>query len=168
MTFTPRRGRLVVATAMAAVLGLASPAWAVPSETTVTATPQTAQVGATVQLTATVDCTGDPTGGVGMTFFAGTDDLDTVPVNANGQASITTTFNTVGPHTITASYNGNSECDASNSTTTVQVTAAPTPPDPTPGLCLLACGGLINFSTGDINNTVNITKYETQPHRQSH
>ncbi|WP_381790600.1 Ig-like domain-containing protein [Streptomyces niveus] len=170
MHITPRRGRLVVATALAAVLGLASPAWAVPSSTTVTATPQSAQVGASVQLAATVDCPADPTGGLGMTFFDGTVQLDTVPVNANGQASYNTTFSTAGSHTITAAYNGNSGCDASNSTTTVQVTSAPTPPGPNPGFCLIACGGLINFSTGDINNTVNINKnkYGNQHHGRPH
>lgn len=158
MRITPPRGRLVVATALAAVLGLASPAWAVASSTTVTATPQTAQVGASVQLAATVDCPADPTGGLGVTFFDGANELDTVPVNANGQATYTTTFSTGGSHTVTAAYNGNTECDASNNTTTVQVTSAPTPPGPTPGFCLLVCGGLINFSVGDINNNINIDK----------
>jgi hypothetical protein len=138
------------------VLGLASPAWAVPSSTTVTAVPQSAEVGASVQLAATVDCPSDVTGGLGVTFFDDSTLLDTVPVNANGQASYTTTFTTVGSHTITAAYNGSAECDASNSTTTVQVTSTPTPPGPTPGYCLLACGGLISFSSGDIHNTVNI------------
>lgn len=159
MRITPRRGRLVVATALAAVLGLASPAWAVSSSTTVTATPQSAEVGAPVQLAATVDCPADPTGGLGVTFFDGGDLLDTVPVNANGQAGYTATFTTAGSHTITAAYNGNAECDASNNTTTVQITSTPTPPTPTPGFCLLACGGLINFSTGNINNPVTISKH---------
>lgn len=159
MRITPRRGRLVVAAALAAVLGLASPAWAVPSSTTATATPQSGEVGTPVQLAATVDCPADPTGGLGVTFFDGGDLLDTVPVNANGQAGYTATFTTAGSHTITAAYNGNAECDASSNTTTVQVTSAPTPPVPTPGFCLLACGGLIDFSVGDINNTVNIAKH---------
>ncbi|EST23044.1 hypothetical protein M877_28405 [Streptomyces niveus NCIMB 11891] len=149
---------MVVATALAAVLGMASPAWAAPSSTTVTATPQSAQVGTSVQLAATVDCPGDPSGGLGMTFFDGGDELDTVPVNANGQANYTTTFNTTGSHTITAAYNGTGECDASNNTTTVQVTSAPNPPGPPGGFCLLACGGLINFSVGNIHNPVNIYK----------
>ncbi|MFD7958038.1 hypothetical protein [Streptomyces ardesiacus] len=48
----------------------------------------------------------------------------------------------------------------SNSTTTVQVTAAPAPPGPTPGLCLLACGGLINFNVGDITNTINTSAHK--------
>ncbi|MGW8671368.1 Ig-like domain-containing protein [Streptomyces niveus] len=159
MRSTPHRGRLVVATALAAVLGMASPAWAAPSSTTVTATPQSAQVGTAVQLAATVDCPGDPSGGLGMTFFDGSDELDTVPVNANGQATYSTTFTTAGSHTITAAYNGNADCDASNNTTTVQVTSAPNPPGPPGGgFCLLACGGLINFSVGNIHNPVNIYK----------
>ncbi|MFC9154642.1 Ig-like domain-containing protein [Streptomyces bauhiniae] len=155
MHITPRKARLTVAAALAAVLGLASPAWAVPSSTTVTASPQSTAVNSPVQLLATVDCPSDPTGGLGVTFFDGSDLLDTVPVNANGQASYTASFTTTGSHTITAAYNGNTDCDASNSTTNVQVTAAPTPPDPTPGFCLLACGGLINFSVGDITNNIN-------------
>ncbi|MEU1350490.1 Ig-like domain-containing protein [Streptomyces sp. NPDC005775] len=159
MRITPRRGRLVVATALAAVLGMASPAWAAASSTTVTATPQTAEVGTPVQLTATVDCPADTSGGLGVTFFDGDDLLGTVPVNANGQAGQTASFTTAGSHLITAAYNGNTECDASNNTVTVQVTSTPTPPDPTPGFCLLACGGLITFSVGDINNTVNIYKH---------
>ncbi|MFD3564060.1 Ig-like domain-containing protein [Streptomyces sp. NPDC058686] len=158
MRITPRRSRLVVATALAAVLGLASPAWAVGSSTTVTATPQSTQVGATVQLAATVDCPADPTGGLGVTFFDDMVQLDTVHVNANGQANLPTTFATPGTHTITASYNGTTECDASHNTTTVQVTSVPTPPGPPPGFCLLACGGLINFNVGDINN-INISKH---------
>lgn len=165
MHITPRRGRLVIATALAAVLGLASPAWAAGSSTTVTATPPTAAVNTPVQLQATIDCPADPTGGLGVTFFDGSDLLDTVLVNANGQASYTATFTTVGTHTIVAAYNGNANCDASNNRTTVQVTSAPTPPTPAPGLCLLACGGLINyhFTVGDITNNINTStdKYRT-------
>ncbi|MER5506115.1 Ig-like domain-containing protein [Streptomyces sp. NPDC002766] len=157
MRTTPRRGRLVVATALAAVLGLASPAWAVASSTTVTAIPASAVVGSSVLLTATVDCTADPSGGLGVTFFDGPTLLDTVPVGADGQAGYTATFTTAGPHNITAAYNGNAECDASSATTTVQVT--PPAPGPTPGGCFLLCNGLINFSVSDSNNnTVNIYK----------
>ncbi|WP_331729175.1 Ig-like domain-containing protein (plasmid) [Streptomyces sp. NBC_01003] len=159
MRITPRRTRLVVTTALAAVLGLASPAWAAGSSTTVTATPQSTQVGATVQLAATVDCPADPTGGLGVTFFDNNVELKTMDVNANGQVSISATFSTPGTHTIIASYNGNTQCDHSDNSTTVQVTSAPTPPGPTPGFCLLACGGLINFSVGDINNSINIYKH---------
>ncbi|MEU3985420.1 Ig-like domain-containing protein [Streptomyces sp. NPDC026672] len=159
MRITPRRGKFAVAAALAAVLGMASPAWAVPSSTTVTAAPQSTEVGDPVQLTATVDCTADPSGGLGVTFFDGGTLLDTVPVSVNGQAGYTATFSTTGTHTITAAYNGNEECDASNSTTTVQVTSAPTPPVPTPGYCLLGCGGLFNFSVGNITHNINTSGY---------
>ncbi|MFD4791530.1 Ig-like domain-containing protein [Streptomyces sp. NPDC058459] len=155
MHITPRRARLTVAAALATVLGLASPAWAVPSSTTVTASPQSTTVNNPVQLLATVDCPSDPTGGLGVTFFDGSDLLGTVPVNAGGQAGYTAAFTTAGTHTITAAYNGNADCDASNSTTDVQVTAAATTPGTTPGFCFLACGGLINFSVGDITNNIN-------------
>ncbi|WP_313667703.1 Ig-like domain-containing protein [Streptomyces luteogriseus] len=131
-----------------------------------TAVPQSAEVGAPVQLTATVDCPADPTGGLGVTFFDGSTLLDTVPVNANGQASYTVTFTTTGSHGITAAYNGNTECDASSNTTTVQITSAP-PPGPTPGGCLLLCNGLINFSVSDFNNTVNVYKHKTMKKKLS-
>ncbi|MFJ3084540.1 Ig-like domain-containing protein [Streptomyces halstedii] len=128
-----------------------------------TASPQSTEVNTPVQLAATVDCPADPTGGLGVTFFDGGDLLDTVPVNANGQAGYTATFTTTGAHTITAAYNGNADCDASNNTTTVQVTAAPTPPAPTPGMCFLACGGLIGFTMGDVTNNVNSTPTRSTP-----
>ncbi|WP_457462971.1 Ig-like domain-containing protein [Streptomyces sp. TE5632] len=144
--------------AIAAVVGLATPAAAaVPSSTTVTASPSAASVGAPVELTATVTCSADPSGGLGVTFFDGGDILDTVPVGTDGQAEYTTAFATPGTHTITAAYNGNEDCFASNSETTVAVSTAPVPPTPPgSGSCLLACGGLINFTVGDINNGTQI------------
>lgn len=138
------------AVAALAVGAFASPAAAVSSGTTVQATPSTATTGQSVELSATVTCTGDPSGGLGMTFFDGTDLLTTVPVGTDGSASYETSFATTGTHTITAAYNGNANCDASNNTTTVQVTSAPTPPQP--GLCLLVCGGLINISIQNVGN----------------
>ncbi|MFE3791853.1 Ig-like domain-containing protein [Streptomyces goshikiensis] len=153
MRITRGRGNLVVITALAAVVGLASSAAAVASNTTVTATPQTTTAGSPVQLHASVGCESDPGGGLGVTFFDGGNLLVTVPVNASGQADFSTSF-TVGTHTITAAYNGNETCDASSSTTTVEATSASTPPSTTPGWCLLACGGLINFSTGNITNYI--------------
>ncbi|WP_234354585.1 Ig-like domain-containing protein [Streptomyces sp. NRRL WC-3618] len=146
--------------ALAAVVSLASPAAAaVDSTTTVTASPPAANVGVSVTLTATVTCADDPTGGLGVTFFDGGDLLDTVPVSTNGQAEHTTSFTTTGTHTITAAYNGNDNCFASSNTTTVVVSAVPVPVPPTPpanGFCLLACGGLIGFTVGDINNNIEV------------
>ncbi|MFF4582152.1 Ig-like domain-containing protein [Streptomyces sp. NPDC001389] len=153
MRITRGRGSLVVTTALAAVLGLASSAAAASSSTTVTATPQTATAGSPVQLHASVGCESDPGGGLGVTFFDGGNLLATVPVTPSGQADFSTTF-TAGTHTITAAYNGNETCDASSGATTVQATAAPIPPSTTPGFCLLACGGLINFTTGNITNYI--------------
>jgi hypothetical protein len=139
-------------------LGLASPAAAAePSTTTVTASPSAANVGASVELTATVTCSADPSGGLGVTFFDGGDVLNTVPVGADGQAEYTTAFTTPGTHTITAAYNGNDDCFASHGVTTVAVSTAPVPPTtPGSGGCLLACQGLINFTVGDITNSTQI------------
>ncbi|GAX56519.1 hypothetical protein SO3561_08087 [Streptomyces olivochromogenes] len=146
---------LVTVAALTALVALASPAAAAGSSTTtVQASPSAATVGQPVNLTATVTCAVNPTGGLGVTFFDGGDILDTVPVTA-GAAVFTARLSTVGAHTITATYNGNDDCGASHAETTVVISAAsvPTPPN---GLCLLACGGLINFNVGDIHNEINI------------
>ncbi|MGP4018421.1 Ig-like domain-containing protein [Saccharopolyspora sp. 5N708] len=121
-------------------------AQAVNSTTTVQASPASATVGQQVVLSATVSCPGFTPGGLGVTFFDGPDILDTVPLNASGNASLTTAFSTVGSHEITSAYNGDENCGASNDTTTVQVSSAPTPPTPPSCDC-----GLLNLIIGDIN-----------------
>lgn len=156
------KGTLVAATTLAALMGLAGPAAAAEqSSTTVQATPATATTGTPVTLTATVTCPGNPSPGLGLTFFDDDQLLDTAPVDAFGHATLTTGFATTGAHLITAAYNGNDNCYASSATTTVQVTAAPPPPPPWqpglgPGSCVLLCnGGLINIpfpSFGDVHN----------------
>ncbi|MEU0673474.1 Ig-like domain-containing protein [Streptomyces sp. NPDC006172] len=148
-------GWAVTSAALAVVLATATSAAAAPSSTSVTAAPASTTVGSPVQLTATVTCGSDPSGGLGMSFFDGADLLDTVPVGIDGQANYIVSFSSTGTHNITAAYNGNGACDASNSTTTVQVSASSVPPTPGfPGLCLLVCGGLIGFTTGNITNNV--------------
>lgn len=144
-----------LAFAALAVVVAASPAAAASSGTTVQAAPSTAATGQSVTLSATVTCAADPSGGLGMTFFDGSDLLTTVPVGADGTSTYATSFTSTGPHTITAAYNGNGNCDASNGTTTVQVTAAPTPPAPS-GLCLLVCNSLINIRIDNVGNIYNI------------
>lgn len=153
-----RTWKFVAFAALFTVVGMASPAAAaVQSTTTVQASPSATTVGAPVELSATVTCADDPSGGLGMTFFDGGDILATVPVGPDGQASYTTGFATTGSHTVTAAYNGNDNCFASNDETTVTVSATPVPPTPTPGgFCLLACGGLISFNVGNIHNEINV------------
>ncbi|MBV1949383.1 Ig-like domain-containing protein [Streptomyces sp. BV129] len=148
---------MVAATAAATVLFLApSAAAADPSSTTVQATPSSAATGQLVTLTATVTCSSDPSGGLGVSFFDGEDLLATAPVSADGNSSLTTGFTTTGTHTITAAYNGDDSCGASSDTTTVTVSQAPAPPADDPG-CLLC--GLIDFHTGDIHNEVNVNSH---------
>ncbi|MER5372870.1 Ig-like domain-containing protein [Streptomyces sp. NPDC002553] len=151
-------GWAVTSAALAIVLTTATSAAAAPSSTGVIAAPAATTVGSPVQLTATVTCGADPSGGLGMSFFDGGDLLDTVLVGVDGQATYSASFSWAGTHNITAAYNGNGACDASSSTTTVQVSASPTPSTPStpgfPGLCLLTCGGLFGFTTGDITNNV--------------
>ena len=139
-----------------AVVAFASPAAAqVTSSTSVVAVPSTASTGQPVTLDATVTCDGDPSGGLGMTFFDGANLLATVPVAADGAATYTTSFSTAGTHTITAAYNGNGNCDASNGTTTVEVTSAPPPP---PGLCLLTCGGIVTINIDNSDKVYKVYK----------
>jgi len=147
------RGKLVIGAALAAVLGLASPAAAVGSTTAVTATQFSTALGAVVRLQAAVACASDPSGGMGVTFWDGSTNLGTVSVGVDGKAAQLALF-TTGTHEVTAAYSGNGECDASSATTTVEVSAAPTAPDQPP-LCLLTCGGLISINEGDIYNQTN-------------
>ena len=152
-----RKAWETLALAAVAVVAIASPAAAaVSSGTTVQASPSTAATGQSVDLSATVTCAGDPSGGLGVSFFDGSNLLSTVLVGSDGTATYATSFGSTGTHMITAAYNGNDDCDASNGTTTVDVTAAPTPPTPPSGLCLLTCGSLINISNvGNIYNVYN-------------
>lgn len=128
---------LMVAVAAATVLSIApSAAAADPSSTTVQATPSSATTGQLVTLDATVTCSSDPSGGLGVSFFDGPDLLATAAVSADGHSSLTTGFTTTGTHTITAAYNGDDGCSASNDTTTVTVSQAPAPrPTPRAACC---------------------------------
>lgn len=98
---------------------------AATSTTVVTATPNPGTTGQPITLTATVtSAAGDVTGGLGVTFFDGADLLDTVPVAADGTATLTVPFAIWGSRTITAAFNGTSSVGASNGTTTLVVNAA--------------------------------------------
>jgi hypothetical protein len=145
-----RRGRrhaTLAFTALAALLAFAPQASAAEvSATAVRASPAAATVGERVVLTATVDCTDAPEGGLGVTFFDGSNLLATVDVDPNGFASLATSFITTGDHLITASYNGNDNCFASNDEMTVAVSDAPTPPTP-------PLGGLISLNYVANGNT---------------
>ncbi|MEV7403397.1 Ig-like domain-containing protein [Streptomyces sp. NPDC091267] len=152
-----KAGLLVAVAAAATVLSLApSAAAADPSSTTVQATPSSATTGQLVTLDATVTCSSDPSGGLGVSFFDGPDLLATAPVSADGHSSLTTGFTATGTHTITAAYNGDDGCGASSDTTTVTVSQAPAPPADNPG-CLLC--GLIDFHVGDIKNQVIVNSH---------
>ncbi|WP_018384045.1 Ig-like domain-containing protein [Wenjunlia vitaminophila] len=133
-------GKFVVLGALAAVVTFASPAAAAESSTTtVQASPSSVTAGQAVELSAKVSCPTDPSGGLGVTFFDGGDILSTVPVTSSGDAAYTAHLSTVGSHTITAAYNGNTACNASSAETTVVVSAAPTPPRHPSAPCLLLC-----------------------------
>ena len=153
MDFVHRRSFRRIVVAFIALVGLvmfspqASAQPFEPTTTTLQATPTTATVGQQVVLAAAVSCPGFTPGGLGVTFFDGSELLDTIPVDAAGQARLTTSFTTEGPHTITASYNGDDNCGASHTTTTVTVSAAPPPPSSAPCGC-----GLLNIIIS--NNTV--------------
>ncbi|MEV6012956.1 Ig-like domain-containing protein [Streptomyces sp. NPDC051976] len=150
---------LVAAATAAAVMALAPSAAALDqSSTSVQASPSSATTGQLVTLNATVTCSSDPSGGLGVSFFDGTNLLATAPVSTTGQSTLTTGFTTTGTHTITAAYNGDDSCSASNATTDVTVSATPPPPSNTPG-CLLC--GLLDVHFGDVTNVTNIKSHNT-------
>jgi uncharacterized protein (TIGR03437 family) len=70
------------------------------------ATPNPAQVGQTVTLTATVTTVGAGVPSGTVTFMSGQAALGTVNLNISGQAILTTSFNATGTQTITATYAG--------------------------------------------------------------
>ncbi|MFG3552628.1 Ig-like domain-containing protein [Streptomyces sp. NPDC047725] len=138
--------------ALPAVVVFASPAAAADSSTTALASPSAVVIGQSVNLSAVVTCPFDPSGGLGVTFFDGANELFTAEVDANGQTMPQAVeLTTVGTHTITAAYsgNGNDKCSASYDETTVVVSAAPVPP-PNEN-CLIACGGLVNYVSDSYN-----------------
>ncbi|WP_433288524.1 Ig-like domain-containing protein [Pseudonocardia sp. CA-142604] len=144
------RRRVVLAfIALSALLAFAPQASAQPAEssTVAGASPSEATVGERVVLMATITCPGSPEGGLGVTFWDGSDLLATAPVDAEGNAELATSFVTTGTHTITAAYNGNDICSASNDETTVEISDAPPPTPPS--------GGLISFDRFANGNTFN-------------
>lgn len=91
--------------------------------------------------------TGDRrSGGLGVSFFDGSNLLATAPVSADGHSSLTTGFTTTGTHNIIAACNGDDTCGASNGATTVTVSQAPAPPANNPG-CLLRVRGATGRGT---------------------
>lgn len=108
----------------------------VPSTLTLAALPDTAYVGQSVTLTAiAVSTAGTPTGSVG--FYDGVTLLGTASLNASGAASLPVSFSTVGAHTLTAQYEGDTRFSPETSapyvetvlvdSTTTVVTATPNP-----------------------------------------
>ncbi|MCN9243591.1 Ig-like domain repeat protein [Streptomyces sp. RY43-2] len=95
------------------------------SSTTLTASPTTVAPGQPVTLTAHVTCTsGTPTGTV--EFFDGNRFIGSATLDAQGNATFTTTSLGLGIHQITAHYLGNADCPASVSEP-VTVTVAVVP-----------------------------------------
>jgi hypothetical protein len=100
-----------------------------PTTTTLSAAPTSATAGTAINLTATVAEVGGssvPTGTV--TFKDGTTTLGSMTLNATAIAVYTTSALTVGAHSVTAAYGGDSANGASTSTAAgVTVTAVPAP-----------------------------------------
>jgi hypothetical protein len=90
--------------------------------TAASANPTSASVGATVTLSASVAHTlgsAVPTGTVA--FLDGNNPVGSAPLNGSAVASLSTSFQTGGTHSITASYGGDSNYAASQGTTSVSV-----------------------------------------------
>jgi Bacterial Ig-like domain (group 3)/Lamin Tail Domain len=92
-----------------------------PTTTTLASSTNPSQFGQSVTITAAVSNGGTtkPTGNV--TFLDGGTPLGNAALDQNGQTSITTTALTTGPHTITASYEGDDTSAPSTSSALAQV-----------------------------------------------
>jgi Bacterial Ig-like domain (group 3) len=165
-------GRILLPAALvpAALAGLAVSATQASAQpldstsTTVQASPASATVGQAVTLTVQVSCPADPSGGLGVTLFDGSNLLATVPVDSTGAGSLSTNFSATGSHVITAAYNGDSDCAASNNTTTVDVTSSPAPPAPP---SLIGNVGSLVGNAGPINLGNNYSSNEINSHNKS-
>jgi hypothetical protein len=92
-----------------------------PSTTSLVSRMNPSSYGQPVVITALVSSNGAgmPTGSVG--FFEGGTQLGSAPLDPNGQATFTTTSLTVGSHSFTAQYEGDSSSATSRSAAIVQV-----------------------------------------------
>jgi uncharacterized protein len=84
------------------------------------------QFGQAVTFTAAVTAGANPVTTGSVTFKDGSADLGTVNLNAAGQAAVTTSTLTTGPHSISARYNGSGTLDVSSASLTQTVNAAAT------------------------------------------
>ena len=82
--------------------------------------------GQSVTFTATVTAGGSPVTTGSVTFTDGAQALGTVNLNAAGQASLSTSTLSVGPHTISARFNGSGTLAVSSASLTQTVNLAPT------------------------------------------
>lgn len=101
-----------------------------PTSTSLPAQVMAALAGQTVTFTATVAGGAAPSGTV--SFFDGASLLGTVPVAA-GRAPLTTSFQTLGVHTLTATYSGDGSNFGSSTTATLTVLSSTTAAQPAGG-----------------------------------
>jgi sugar lactone lactonase YvrE len=135
--------------------GLVETIQQIPTTTTLVSDLNPASAGATIHLSATVAISAgaSPDGAIAgvVTFSEGSAILGTAQVNASGIASIAISTLTVGPHTISASYPGNTNYAASISSTLVQsitFTATTT---------MLTAGGTSSLEGKPVTLTVTVT-----------
>jgi uncharacterized repeat protein (TIGR03803 family) len=95
------------------------------SVTTLTSSNLSAGTGMNVTLTASVTATSVVPTGV-VTFYDGTVSLGTATLGSAGTASLATTFNTAGGHTLTASYSGSGAVAGSISAAITETVVTPT------------------------------------------
>jgi uncharacterized repeat protein (TIGR01451 family)/CSLREA domain-containing protein len=114
--------------------------------TTVTSSQNPSTYGQPVTFTATVTAVapggGTPTGTV--TFYDGTTVLATVALTGSGQATFTTSSLFIGTHSITATYNGDANFNASTSPPLIQTVVTPASTESVK----VTGGGFITLTTG--------------------
>lgn len=97
----------------------------VATQTTLTASPSSVQVGASVTLTATVTASDSTVPGGSVAFTVGSTTLGTAAVDPSGKATLTTTNLQVGSNDVVATFSGAGYDTSVSSPATVTVTAAP-------------------------------------------
>ncbi|MET7934021.1 Ig-like domain-containing protein [Streptomyces sp. NPDC005322] len=135
------------------------------SATALTISPSTAVCSGPVQLCAQVTSSCPVTPGT-VTFVITGGPTLTAPVNAGGQACVTTTAAGVGPHAVTATYSGNTGVAASSAggsftvikaNTTTTLTSSPNPSTPGQTVTFTATVAAVPPATGTPTGTVTFT-----------
>ena len=130
----------------------------IATTTTLTASATTATAGTSVTFTATVTPASGSTTPTGtVTFADGSTTLGTGTLNGSGVATYATSALAVGSHSVTASYGGDANNSASQSTSVSVTITSGAPPAADFSISLGSTSGTLSASSASATSTISIT-----------